>query len=637
MTLASTPTLCPGTSTGSAQVDVTTGLTQPFAYAWSDGSTDAILTDVAAGDYQLTVTDANGCTADASVTVVDGDAPTLALTSSPTACPGSATGSAQVAQSTGLTTPLTYLWSNGSNNEVLTDLTSGNYTLTVTDLNGCTATASVNVADGPSATLLLTSTNAACPGTASGSVSIAQLDDAVPPLQYEWNTGATTPALEAVAAGTYTLTVTDGGGCIVVASVAVADDPAVEIALTATQAACPGSATGRVESSVSNATEPISFSWSNGSTAPQLEGVLAGDYTLTVTDADGCTATASVSVAEDAAVSFELVASPVVCAGERSGAVTVGNLQHATAPLTYLWSSGDTTTSLTDLPSGSYALTIVDADGCSATAQTVVEEPDTEVSLTVASAGDLCFGERNGVLIGTAVDGVTPYTYTLVEDASVSSTTGAILGLGAGTYEVVVTDANGCRDTATATIGEHPELTLDLGDDLEINYGDSTLLIAQHSVVEDPMFDWVAAPRDTSMSCDTCEVTQVMPTVTTLYTLTIMDANGCEVSDQIQVRVANPRDVYVPTGFSPNDDGQNDFFYIFGGPMVTRIASFRVFNRWGGVMHRVEDFPANDASYGWDGTLDGEDAASDIYTWMAEIEFTDGRTLLYQGEVMLMR
>ena len=544
----------------------------------------------------------------------------------------------EVDATTLLTAPFVYSWSTGSTETVLTNVTGGTYSLTITDANGCNATASTDVADGPAPILTLSATNAACPGSPTGAISITQLDNAVAPITYTWSNGSTDNQLRDVVAGVYTLTITDGGGCIAVASVTVEEDPAIEVDVVASDAACPGSASGSIEvTELRNATDPVTYAWSNGAAMASIDALVAGDYALTVTDTNGCTAIASATVDNEPAVSLALSATPVACAGEATGALEITLLEDATQPVTYQWSNGSDEANLTELPSGIYTLTVVDDDGCSATAISEVVEPEAPISLSATSPELICYEANNGILLLEVADGQAPYTFSLVDQPGVTTSVGAIVGLPAGAYGIAVVDANGCKDTTSADILSHPQLTLDLGDDQEINYGDSAILVAQHSVVNDPWYEWSAMPTDTSFSCDTCEVVWVYPTVTTVYALTIMDDFGCEITDRVQVRVANPRNVYVPTGFSPNDDGQNDFFYIFGGSEVVRIKSFRVFSRWGGELHRVEDFPANDASYGWDGTIDGQDAASDIYTWMAEIEFIDGRTLTYKGEVMLMR
>jgi gliding motility-associated-like protein len=136
--------------------------------------------------------------------------------------------------------------------------------------------------------------------------------------------------------------------------------------------------------------------------------------------------------------------------------------------------------------------------------------------------------------------------------------------------------------------------------------------------------------------CDTCQEQWIFPFIETTFSITV-DENGCTDSDQVTVSVSKDRPVYVPNAFSPNNDGNNDIFYIFSGSSVANIRSFLVFNRWGETVWQYYNFQPNDPAFGWDGTHRGKFMDPAVFTWFAEVEFIDGRVIMYEGDVTLMR
>lgn len=167
----------------------------------------------------------------------------------------------------------------------------------------------------------------------------------------------------------------------------------------------------------------------------------------------------------------------------------------------------------------------------------------------------------------------------------------------------------------------------------EIKLGDSVQLFAQTTYPVE-FFNWFS-PVD--ISCENCPDPFVRPFESSAFAVTVIDSNGCRATDRLTIFVNRKRDVYIPNVFSPNNDGQNDIFLIFAGDEAIRIKSFYVFNRWGEPMFELFGFQPNDPTYGWDGTHRGELMNGGVYVYMAEIEFVDGVTELFKGDVLLMR
>ncbi|MFC0776393.1 HYR-like domain-containing protein, partial [Terrimonas alba] len=450
LTSSKVDVLCFGNATGSVDLSVSGGTT-PYSYVWSNGAATQDITALAAGTYSVTVTDNNNCTATASVTIGQ-PAAALALTSSKVdvLCFGNATGSIDLTVSGG-TTPYTYVWSNGATTQDITALAAGTYSVTVTDNNNCTATASVTIGQ-PAAALALTSSkvDVLCFGNTTGSVDLT-VSGGTTPYTYVWSNGATTQDITALAAGTYSVTVTDNNNCTATASVTIGQ-PAAALALTSSKVdvLCFGNTTGSVDLTVSGGTTPYTYVWSNGATTQDITALAAGTYSVTVTDNNNCTATASVTIGQPAAA-LALTSSKVdvLCFGNTTGSVDL-TVSGGTTPYTYVWSNGATTQDITALAAGTYSVTVTDNNNCTATASVTIGQPAAALALTSSKVDVLCFGNTTGSVDLTVSGGTTPYTYVWSNGA----TTQDITALAAGTYSVTVTDNNNCTATASVTIGQ---------------------------------------------------------------------------------------------------------------------------------------------------------------------------------------
>ncbi len=364
-------------------------------------------------------------------------------------CAGGADGTA-TAVATGGTT-FTYLWSNGANTPTVENLASDIYTVTVTNNYGCTAEAEVFISEPTPLQGEAFSQDASCAGANDGSI-ITAASGGTPPYTYLWSNGSTSADLPNITAGIYTLTITDAAACTLVLEVNIGAPPAIEVQLTTTDAGCAGSATGRVEAAASGGTSPYLFQWSNGDTDETLENVPAGTYTLTLVDANGCTAVSTATVNEGAALDLSAEVEDAGCAGAPTGSITL-SVSGGTSPYIFAWSNGDTTQDLAGIPAGTYTVTVTDAEGCTRQEAFAVGEASS-LEITTTSSPARCFGEASGSATADVSGGTLDYVYQWSNGA----TTPTADGLGAGTYTVTITDGAGCTKTATAVVTQPDEL-----------------------------------------------------------------------------------------------------------------------------------------------------------------------------------
>jgi gliding motility-associated-like protein len=435
---------CFGGSNGSATA-AGSGGSGTFTYAWSNSGTGATISSLSAGTFTVTATDGNGCTAAASAIVGQpASGVTVSMAKTDVSCFGGNNGTV-TATPAGGTPSYTFSWSNSGTSNPITNLTQGTYTVTVSDSRGCTTTGSITVAQ-PAVLFAFTSlvTQPSCNTTSDGTVQSFGFQG-TSPYSYLWNTGATTQTLSGIPAGTYTVTVTDVNGCTDTEDeTLVAPNPLV-LTMDTNSESCTGAADGEASVAVSGGTGPYSFSWSTTSTNDTIFSLTAGNYTVTLTDANGCTDASTVTV--DALTGVTLAASGTnpSCNGNNDGTATATATGAAT--LTYAWSNSATTSTINTLTAGSYTVTVTDGNGCFDLDTVVLVDPSILVATATPVLYETCAGNDGQATVNvTGAQGTTTFAW------SNSATTQSITGLTANTFTVTVTDANGCSDTGQAVI-----------------------------------------------------------------------------------------------------------------------------------------------------------------------------------------
>ncbi len=510
-----TQPLCNGGNNGSAQVSVNGG-TAPFSYSWTNNnSTSNSISNVAAGIYTVSVIDAIGCVGSLNVQVTEPSAISVVFNTTQVTCHGGNDGSVTVTASGG-TSPYTYRWACGINGPNLTGRTAGLYTLVVTDAHGCTATFSTIITEPNPITLTVNKINISCNGGSNGAVDITSTNGGNAPYTYKWSTGSTSNMISGKTAGTYTVTVTDNKGCTYQASYCISQPVALSACFTKSNVKCNGGTTGSARIKVSNGTAPYSYLWSTGAITANITGRAAGTYTVTVTDANGCTMVKRVTITQPTPIVISNTVTNVSCNGGTNGAIAT-TVSGGTTPYTYLWSNNAITASISNLAAGNYTITVKDKNLCTVTKTSIVNQP-TQLTASISSTNVSCNGGSNGSAVVIASGGTAPYTYLWNTGGSNASNT----NLSAGTYTVVITDAKGCTTSSSVTITEPAALTATTNKtDVSCNGGnDGSASVNVAGGTAPYSYSWTSGSQ-TSTSSNLSAGT---------YHVIITDANGCILS-----------------------------------------------------------------------------------------------------------
>lgn len=443
-TIAGTNLSCSGGNTGAATTTVVGGTT-PYSYNWGGGITTQNRTNLGAGTYTITVTDAHACTTSKSVTITQPAAVTPSISATNVSCNGGSNGAATLSV-TGGNSPYTYNWGGGITTQNRTGLAAGTYSVTVTDASSCTGTTSVTITQPATLTASIAGTNVACYGGATGAANLT-VTGGTTAYTYLWSNGATTQNLSGKTAGTYSVTVTDAHACTATASVTLTQ-PAAALSgtITGTNASCNGSATGSVTLTVAGGTTTYTYLWSNSATTQNLSSVVAGTYTVTVTDANACTLTKTTTITEPTAITASISGTNVSCNGSNNGAATL-TVSGGTSPYTYNWGGGIATQSRTNLSAGTYTVTVTDSRSCTGTASVTITQPAV-LTATVVATDKSKSNINDGAAALTVSGGTSTYSYGWSNGA----TTQNLTGLSSGVYAVTVTDAHGCTATSNDTV-----------------------------------------------------------------------------------------------------------------------------------------------------------------------------------------
>ncbi|MCX6172632.1 MAG: SprB repeat-containing protein [Flavobacterium sp.] len=360
------------------------GAAGPYTWTWTNSTlsttgsgSGTLLTNLAPGVYSIVVTSGGGSTKTISVIISENPVlNALSLTTTNVSCNGQATGSISVDNVSGGTAPYTFLWSDAATTQNRSTLIAGSYTVTAKDINNCEVSATATVTQ-PSAILINpTISNVSCYGNSTGAIAISATGGSGT-LSYLWNDGATTQNRTNIAGGTYSVTITDASNCSKISTGIVVTQPTATLSPTATQTnvACYGNANGAITVTPAGGTSPYSYSWGGGVTTQNRANLIAGTYTVTITDTNGCTSTLTKTISQPSTLTLSTVINKASCPGVSDGEISL-TISGGTTNYTVAWTGPSsftaTTTSLTGIAAGSYTVTVTDANGCTATATVVV-------------------------------------------------------------------------------------------------------------------------------------------------------------------------------------------------------------------------------------------------------------------------
>lgn len=514
---ATTPT-CQETANGAINLTVFGGK-KDYNYQWSNGSLREDLTGIATGNYSFTVTDANLCKL--LDTIVLQAPPSLAILTDSTKnvnCKNGDDGYIKVS-ATGGTAPYRYVWNTGNIAPVLTNLTAGVYTVTVTDFNNCQKIASYQIREPDSLKLnLVTQTNPRCVGEKNG-LLVVNASGGATPYRFEWNTGIVNDSLVNLGVGNYTVTLTDANGCAGGSlSVNLTATSPIALSYTIKQPECVGRTDGNINL-IPQGSTPFKYTWNRGDNTQNLLSVGVGTYAVTVEDAQGCLYDTSIVVNAPQAFVIGLAVSQPSCAQTSDGIIDLSFFNPGTPPVTYKWSNGATTQDLMNLSQGSYNLSLTDSRGCKLVTDTIKIINPFPLKLITEAVGQLsCKGDSTGFIEIAVQGGIEPYNYEWVGQ---NYTKQDIFKLAAGSYRLIVRDKNGCPIDTTFQVTEPNRLTAEVMPQVsnQCNATYSNALISKVSGGVPPYrFEWSNKSQDSIL-------TNVPPGD---YTLLVRDANGCE-------------------------------------------------------------------------------------------------------------
>ena len=300
----------------------------------------------------------------------------------------------------------------------------------------------------------------------------------------------------------------------------------------------------------------------------------------------------------------------------------------------YTWNDGNTDEVRNVYPNDGdiFKVTVIDDFGCrveDSMQATILPNP---ISASIDAKPPTCYGDENGVIfIEEVIGGIPPYHYSF--NGSDFETANLFTELASGNYDFIIQDGNGCLTDTTVYLEQPNQLMVDLGEDIIIDLGDSVQL--QAFVNQDiTSISW----NDPSLlSCSDCLTPHTRPSETVTFAIRVINEKGCIESDNVQVAVLKNRALYAPNIFAPDGDEHNDYFMIFPGNGVTRINTFRIFDRWGEMVYRVDDVLPKQLPYGWDGKLNNKPLKPGVYGWFAEVVYFDDWVELIKGSVTLVR
>ncbi|MEA3444838.1 MAG: SprB repeat-containing protein, partial [Bacteroidota bacterium] len=340
--------------------------------------------------------------------------------------------------------PYAFAWDNGELTEDISGLSAGTYTVTVTDANFCEFVASYTITEPTAITVSEILTDVLCNGEITGAIDLT-VSGGVAPYAFAWDNGELTEDISGLSAGTYTVTVTDANFCEFVSIYTVTEPLVIEVAEVIIDETCVTGNDGIIEIMVVGGTYPFTFEWSNGSTNEDLIGVSTGTYYLTVTDANGCEYQNSYFVGLPVQVNLSGAVSDITCYGAADGLIDL-TVNSGTAPFSFNWSNGEITEDISNLIIGTYTVTVIDANSCSSTSTFTISQPsifeaNAQVTSNYNGYSVSCFGSSTGEVSVLVSGGQTPYNYLW----SNGSTDTTLTNVGAGTYTLTLTDANGCQ------------------------------------------------------------------------------------------------------------------------------------------------------------------------------------------------
>ena len=625
-----------------------TGGAGGYQFLWEDGSTDATNGNLVGGEtVGVSVTDANGCQASTTL-FVDFIRPLMPMIVEDTLdCFGDTDGEISLAIFEGRP-PYRFEWSDGLGEQsgagilnmegettLISGLSAGAYSITVSDGISEEVVIVATVSQPEQLQLNVIENQAAsCFSFCDARLEIDLTGGTLPyDIQFPRGDFELTTFTN-LCAGNFQITVTDANNCIEFFDIEIEEPDEFIATAEAQNVSCFEGTDGTI--SISTNGNPIAYTWSNGATTANLTGLPAGEYSLTVTNEDGCEDEVNVRISEPTEpleVQLDLL-QEITCFGD-ADAILAANVNGPFDSLRYAWSNGESTQQIEQLAPATYTLLIENESGCIATDSFIITQPEL-LRIDAFSTQDLgCTPELSAgyVQVDGVSGGIMPYEYSL--DGIRFSPNPRQENLQAGDYSLIVRDANACEGDTTFRILPEPDLQVTLGEDRVLPLG-RTLDLEAISDTDNLQYTWEGIPD--SIKCDNCSGFSFVPFANNTYRVQVFDpVTSCTADAAVTIRISREEDLYFPTAFSPNGDGRNDFFTIFSGPSVSSIQHFKIFDRRGHLVYDSPTILLNEANTGWDGRFRNQEMRPSVFVFTAEVEYIDGKVEVIGGEFSLVK
>ncbi len=670
----------------------------PFTWSGPNGFTASTedICNIPAGQYTVLITDANGCVHAGIAGLIT--SPPLSIVSLSKVgwmeggqvgrfdirCFGDSTGAAIVTV-TGGVPPYSYAW-NGpiTSTEVKTatadtvrKLPAGVYNISIADSSGCIADTVITITQPPPMSVSGTPVNVKCYGDATGSIDLNVSGGVpMPPQNYgvSWTYLTDTSVhiasidtqLNNLLAGEYAVVVRDSYVCGSRDTITITQPLPLEISFSVINGNCSGSGNGSIHAAVTGGTGTYDYSWAGGGAADSLTNLSPGNYILTVTDSNMCEKIDTAAVIEPVPLAIDIDAFPATCFNGSDGKIEV-TVTGGSPDYSYLWTPvTDTTEDLAGIPAGTYAITVTDQGGCTTDASASVNQPlliTNTVSRQRCDGDSLLVGGGYQTTGGRYIDtlqttiGCDSVLYTdlsfvanfsdTIQPSICSYQTFSIGGSvydESGTYIDTLTASGGCDSIVWTDLLVFPDIGLDGRPALDtftlgVNEG------IQIDIINNPGitivdYEWDHATWLNCTDCNSFAIFSVQegatyPESITEYIISATDENNCIDSTKVTIVFDAEANIYIPNAFSPNQDGSNDVFYVYGRGFTD--FNLKIFNRWGELI-----FESFDQNYGWDGTYRGKLLPPGVFVYYVDVKFISGIAppeyqLYRKGSVTLLR
>jgi len=593
-----------------------------------------------AGIYTVTLTNSYGCTGNASINVYEDQLPDLSISPDiANFCPGS---SVQLNASSINTNIISCSWISPDGlhvgNNILAGI-EGNYVATITNTKGCSTSDSIFVNKSPDLNVSIFPLN---PGICNNKSIDITANATGSNLIFEWNTPngkESGKTIKAIKPGAYTVTVFDEGGCSASAVVVVDKLPGLDIVINPDPASFCNKGSVTLNAISSTGISPYSYQWKTPNIDATNMSIIAntiGNYSVTVTDVNGCIGTKSTQVSQDSSLNISfLPALPGFC--PNNSEVLSVNTKGGKEPYKYSWNCplGTFNTSSIKISSaGTYQVTVTDSKGCTGTSTTSTF--DKSLSVELDKTDPECISLNSGsISLLSAVNANFPLQLSVnkTQPLFINSLPYVLNTLSAGTYDLDILGSNGCKVAETIDLSSAQIPSLELGEDVTIFYGEAYTINPKSNFTIDSM-EWT---NKNSLQCSPgCFEPVASPKISTNYKAIAYNQEGCKAKDDINIYIVEKESVFIPNTFSPNGDGFNDKWVIFTDQTVKQIKKLFIYDRWGESIFLQENFTPNDSSNGWDGKYKAKPLNSGVYIYYVLIEFEDGRVKEFKGDINLM-